>query len=158
MTPNSTPKAAFLPPNSSSWPMQHCCSMISHHNQGTLNQSSAIKHSSKTIVLKHDVHEPNHTEKIILTRFPFCQIANNPSYDALEEWYNALQDANNRKGSAPLPVIVVGSKIDKASSRAVKPSKLEFMKTKQLPYLEISAKGDYKLKELITGVVRALCG
>ena len=80
------------------------------------------------------------------------------SYDALEEWFDALQEANNRRGSAPLPVIVVGSKLDKAKDRAVKPKNLEFQRAKQLPYLEISSKADYKLKELITGIIRALCG
>ncbi|KAE9975316.1 hypothetical protein BLS_002686 [Venturia inaequalis] len=88
----------------------------------------------------------------------FYDITSQASYDALETWYEALQEANNRKGSAPLPVIVVGTKVDKTTSRAVKPKDLEFMKTKGLPYLEISSKGEYKLKELITGLVRSLCG
>jgi len=85
-------------------------------------------------------------------------VLNGYSYDDLEAWYDALQDANNRKGSAPLPVIVVGSKLDLIKDRVVKPKDLEFLRTKQLPYLEISSKADYKLKELLLGVVRALCG
>jgi GTPase SAR1 family protein len=80
------------------------------------------------------------------------------SYDALEPWLDALQAANARRGSAPLPVIVVGTKIDLLSSRTVKPVEVELPHVKKLPYLEISSKGNYKTKELLLGVVRALLG
>lgn len=80
------------------------------------------------------------------------------SYDALEEWCTAFQEANARRGSAPCPVIVVGAKIDQIKDRAVAPEKIEFARVKQLPYLEISSKANYKTKELLLGVVRALCG
>jgi len=104
---------------------------------------------------------PSNTLLSFWTIFCSCftsSVLNGYSYDDLEAWYDALQDANNRKGSAPLPVIVVGSKLDLIKDRVVKPKDLEFLRTKQLPYLEISSKADYKLKELLLGVVRALCG
>lgn len=34
----------------------------------------------------------------------FYDISKQSSYDALESWYDAVQSANSRKGSAPLPV------------------------------------------------------
>lgn len=53
---------------------------------------------------------------------------------------------------------MVGTKVDQLKDRAVKPKDLEFMRTKQIPYLEISTKANYKTKELLLGIVRALCG
>jgi GTPase SAR1 family protein len=85
-------------------------------------------------------------------------LTNEDSYDDLESWFDAVQEANSRKGSAPLPIIVVGSKLDLASKRAVKLKDLEFPKNKGLPYLEISSKANYKTKELLLGLVRALMG
>lgn len=40
----------------------------------------------------------------------------------------------------------------------MKPKDIEFARVKQLPYLEISAKANYKTRELLLGIVRALCG
>lgn len=40
----------------------------------------------------------------------------------------------------------------------MKPAQIEFARVKQLPYLEISSKANYKTKELLLGVVRSLCG
>ncbi|KAF2435573.1 P-loop containing nucleoside triphosphate hydrolase protein [Tothia fuscella] len=88
----------------------------------------------------------------------FYDITKDASYEALEEWFDAVQSANSRKGSEPLPIIFVGSKLDLAKDRAVKPKDLEFLKTKGLPYLEISSKANYKTRELLLGLVRALLG
>jgi hypothetical protein len=52
----------------------------------------------------------------------------------------------------------VGSKLDLAKDRAVKPKDLEFPKNKGLPYLEMSSKANYKTKELLLGLVRSLLG
>ena len=42
----------------------------------------------------------------------FFDLTNEESYEAMEEWYDALSKANGRKGSEPLPVVVVGTKAD----------------------------------------------
>jgi GTPase SAR1 family protein len=86
------------------------------------------------------------------------QLTRKHSYEALESWFDAVQDANNRKGSAPLPTIIVGSKLDLAKDRAVEPKDVEFPRNKGLPYLEISSKANHKTKELLLGLVRALLG
>lgn len=57
-----------------------------------------------------------------------------------------------------MPTIIVGTKVDLLKDRAVKPGDLEFIKNKGLPYLEISSKANYKTKELLLGLVRALLG
>ena len=66
--------------------------------------------------------------------------------------------SNGRKGSAPLPVIVVGTKLDQAKDRAVAPKDIDYARKRELPYVEISAKANYKVKELLLGMVRLLLG
>jgi hypothetical protein len=51
----------------------------------------------------------------------FFDLTKEDSYNHVEDWYNEIQQANGRKGSEPLPVIVVGSKADD-----VKASLLEY--------------------------------
>lgn len=76
----------------------------------------------------------------------------------MEEWLDAFNASNGRKGSAPLPVIVVGTKLDQIKDRAVKSKDLDFARKRDLPYVEISAKANYKVKELLLGMVRLLLG
>lgn len=42
----------------------------------------------------------------------FFDLTNEESYSAMEEWYDAVVKANGRKGSEPLPIVVVGTKAD----------------------------------------------
>lgn len=88
----------------------------------------------------------------------FYDITKQSSYDALEEWFNAVQSNNGRKGSAPLPVVIVGSKVDLLKDRAVKSKDVDFARTKGLPYMEISSKANYRVKDLLLGLCKALLG
>jgi hypothetical protein len=72
--------------------------------------------------------------------------------------YNAVQEVNSRKGSAPLPVIICGTKIDLVKDRAVKPEDVIFAHTKNLPYLEISSKAGHNVETLLLGICRSLLG
>lgn len=69
-----------------------------------------------------------------------------------------MQTANHTRGSSALPTIIVGSKLDLAKDRAVKTADIDFPRKRELPYLEISAKANYKVRELLQGVVRLLVG
>lgn len=80
------------------------------------------------------------------------------SYKALEEWYDAFQSANGRKGSAPIPIIVVGTKIDDAKGRETEPKDVDFPRKKELKYMEISSKGNWNVKELLVEVLSATVG
>lgn len=42
----------------------------------------------------------------------FFDLTSEDSYSAMEEWYDAVIKANGRKGSEPLPIVVVGTKAD----------------------------------------------
>ena len=42
----------------------------------------------------------------------FFDLTKQSSYEAMEEWYDALVKANGRRGSEPLPIIIVGTKAD----------------------------------------------
>jgi GTPase SAR1 family protein len=80
------------------------------------------------------------------------------SYQALEKWYDATTSANSRKGSAPLPIMIVGTKIDDTKNRDVKISQVDFAKKRGLPYFEISSKANYGVKELVLSIVKSLLG
>jgi GTPase SAR1 family protein len=80
------------------------------------------------------------------------------SYEALENWYHALQDANSRKGSALLPKIIVGSNLNLQKHRSVKVKEVEVARSKYMAYLEVSSKAKYKTKEFLLGLVKVLSG
>lgn len=42
----------------------------------------------------------------------FFDLTKEESYTAMEDWYDAVIKANGRKGSEPLPIVVVGTKAD----------------------------------------------
>ncbi|CDZ96920.1 gsp2p [Phaffia rhodozyma] len=88
----------------------------------------------------------------------FFDTTKEASYEALTEWYDAIVKANGRKGSEPLPIIIVGTKVDDVKNRAVKPKDIDFAKKKGLPYMEISSKANFNVKELILETVKALLG
>lgn len=69
----------------------------------------------------------------------FFDLTNEGSYQAMEAWYDAVVKANGRKGSEPLPIIVVGTKADDIKGRELKPEAIEFPRKKEHPYREISA-------------------
>ncbi|KAL7413042.1 P-loop containing nucleoside triphosphate hydrolase protein [Mrakia frigida] len=88
----------------------------------------------------------------------FFDTTNETSYENLVKWYDAVDVANGRKGSEPLPVIIVGTKVDDIKARDVKVKDIEFPRKKGLTYVEISAKANYNVKELLLEVVKALLG
>ncbi|KAJ9479004.1 putative GTP-binding nuclear protein GSP2/CNR2 (putative) [Pseudozyma hubeiensis] len=88
----------------------------------------------------------------------FFDLTKEASYTAMEEWYDAVVKANGRKGSEPLPVIVVGTKADDIKGRDIKPEAIEFPRKKELPYREISSNANYGVKELLLDVCRSLLG
>ncbi|EPQ28621.1 uncharacterized protein PFL1_03924 [Pseudozyma flocculosa PF-1] len=88
----------------------------------------------------------------------FFDLTNEESYKAMEEWYDALQKANGRKGSEPLPIIVVGTKADDIKGRELKPDQIEFPRKKEHPYREISAKANYGIKDLYLEICKGLLG
>ncbi len=49
----------------------------------------------------------------------FFDLTNEGSYTAMEDWYDAVIKANGRKGSEPLPVVVVGTKADDIKVRSL---------------------------------------
>jgi GTPase SAR1 family protein len=80
------------------------------------------------------------------------------SYKGMEKWYEAFMTANGRKGSAPLPVIVAGTKIDDTKGREVQTKDVEWPKKKGLEYREISSKANFGVKELVLDLLKALLG
>jgi hypothetical protein len=76
----------------------------------------------------------------------------------MEKWYEAFMTANGRKGSAPLPVIVAGTKIDNTKGREVQTKDVEWPKKKGLEYREISSKANFGVKELVLDLLKALLG
>lgn len=52
----------------------------------------------------------------------FFDLTKEDSYTAMEDWYDAVVKANGRKGSEPLPVVVVGTKADDIKVRFCIPS------------------------------------
>ncbi|SPO25499.1 related to GSP1 - GTP-binding protein of the ras superfamily [Ustilago trichophora] len=88
----------------------------------------------------------------------FFDLTSEDSYSAMEEWYDAVIKANGRKGSEPLPIVVVGTKADDIKGRELKPEAIEFPRKKEHPYREISAQANYGVKELLLDVCKALLG
>ncbi|KAJ1025282.1 hypothetical protein NDA13_004099 [Ustilago tritici] len=88
----------------------------------------------------------------------FFDLTSQGSYEAMEEWYDAVVKANGRKGSEPLPIVVVGTKADDIKGRELKPDAIEFPRKKEHPYREISAEANYGVKELLLEVCKALLG
>ncbi|ETS64680.1 hypothetical protein PaG_00627 [Moesziomyces aphidis] len=88
----------------------------------------------------------------------FFDLTNEGSYTAMEDWYDAVIKANGRKGSEPLPVVVVGTKADDIKGRDIKPAAIEFPRKKEHTYREISAQANYGVKELLLDVCKALLG
>ncbi|KZT00594.1 P-loop containing nucleoside triphosphate hydrolase protein [Laetiporus sulphureus 93-53] len=80
------------------------------------------------------------------------------SYEKVSVWYEALQKANGRKGSEPLPVILVGTKVDDVKNREVKPESIDFAQKLNLPYIEISSKANYNVRELLLKIIKSLLG
>lgn len=54
--------------------------------------------------------------------------------------------------------MIVGTKVDQIKDRAVKSKDIDFARKRNLPYLEISSKANYHVKELLLGVCKALLG
>ena len=88
----------------------------------------------------------------------FFDLTKEDSYTAMEDWYDAVIKANGRKGSEPLPILVVGTKADDIKGRDIKPEAIEFPRKKELPYREISSNANYGVKELLLDVCKALLG
>ncbi|SNX84487.1 related to GSP1 - GTP-binding protein of the ras superfamily [Melanopsichium pennsylvanicum] len=88
----------------------------------------------------------------------FFDLTKQASYEAMEEWYDAVVKANGRRGSEPLPIVVVGTKADDIKARELKPEAIEFPRKKEHPYREISAHANYGVKELLLDVCKALLG
>ncbi|KAN0061756.1 hypothetical protein ACQY0O_005748 [Thecaphora frezii] len=88
----------------------------------------------------------------------FFDLTNADSYSVAEEWYDALQKANGRKGSEPLPVIIVGTKADDIKGRELKPEQIEFPRKKEHPYREISSKANYGIKDIYLQICKGLLG
>ncbi|CBQ73149.1 related to GSP1-GTP-binding protein of the ras superfamily [Sporisorium reilianum SRZ2] len=88
----------------------------------------------------------------------FFDLTKEDSYTAMEDWYDAVVKANGRKGSEPLPIVVVGTKADDIKGRELKPEAIEFPRKKELPYREISADANYGVKELLLDVCKGLLG
>ncbi|CDU22633.1 related to GSP1-GTP-binding protein of the ras superfamily [Sporisorium scitamineum] len=90
----------------------------------------------------------------------FLDLTKEDSYTAMEDWYDAVVKANGRRGSEPLPVVVVvvGTKADDIWGRELKPEAIEFPRKKEHPYREISSDANYGVKELLLDVCKALLG
>lgn len=54
--------------------------------------------------------------------------------------------------------MIVGAKVDLLTSRAVKSKDIDFARKQNLPYMEISSKANYHIKELLTGICKQLLG
>lgn len=57
-----------------------------------------------------------------------------------------------------LQVVIVGAKADLMKDRAVASKDIDFARKRSLPYLEISSKANYHIKELLLGICKALLG
>lgn len=88
----------------------------------------------------------------------FFDLTSEASYKAMEEWYDALLKSNGRRGSEPLPVIIVGTKADDIKGRELKPEAIEFPKKKEHKYREISSEANYGVKELLLEICKCLLG
>lgn len=55
-------------------------------------------------------------------------------------------------------VVIVGAKVDLIKDRAVKSKDIDFARKQNLPYMEISSKANYHVKELLTGICKQLLG
>lgn len=88
----------------------------------------------------------------------FFDLTNEASYKAMEEWYDTLMKSNGRRGSEPLPVIIVGTKADDIKGRELKPEVIEFPKKKDHKYREISSEANYGVKELLLEICKCLLG
>ncbi|KAJ9108318.1 hypothetical protein QFC20_003479 [Naganishia adeliensis] len=88
----------------------------------------------------------------------FFDTTNEASYKNIEKWHEAFTTANGRKGSAPLPIIVAGTKIDNVKGREVQPKDVEWPKKKGLEYREISSKANFGVKELVLDLLKGLLG
>ncbi|PWZ02288.1 P-loop containing nucleoside triphosphate hydrolase protein [Testicularia cyperi] len=88
----------------------------------------------------------------------FFDLTSQQSYDAMEGWYDALVKANGRRGSEPLPIIIVGTKADDFKGRELKPEAIEFPAKKEHKYREISSSANYGIKELLLEVCKGLLG
>ncbi len=122
------------------WTKQRCCYPFLRYHQG-VEASFSIPFSNRPAL-------PHNPTDIL----PFLHT----SYKALEKWYDALTSANSRKGSAPLPIFIVGTKIDQKRDVPIKD--IDFAKKKGLPYYEISAKANYGVKDLALSVIKSLLG
>ncbi|KAJ9111643.1 hypothetical protein QFC19_001000 [Naganishia cerealis] len=88
----------------------------------------------------------------------FFDTTNEASYKNIEKWYDAFNVANGRRGSAPCPIIVAGTKIDNTKGREIQPKDVEWPKKKGLEYREISSKANFGVKELVLDLLKALLG
>lgn len=88
----------------------------------------------------------------------FYDITSRASYDALEEWVAEIGKHNGRRGSEPLPLIIAGTKVDRIAERAVASADIELPRVRKLPYIEISAKANYRVSDLVLGLCKALLG
>ncbi|GHJ89687.1 hypothetical protein NliqN6_6089 [Naganishia liquefaciens] len=88
----------------------------------------------------------------------FFDTTSEASYKNMEKWYDAFMAANSRKGMAPLPVIVAGTKIDDTKGREIQTKDVDWPKKKGLEYREISSKANFGVTELVLDLLKALLG
>jgi hypothetical protein len=81
-----------------------------------------------------------------LLRFVFCPIM------------HKCHDSSRNRCLTALQVVIVGAKIDQIKDRAVRSKDIDFARTRKLPYIEISSKANYHVKELLLGICKALLG
>lgn len=80
-------------------------------------------------------------------------------YNNLDKHYEAFVSANRRSGQPLPPIIVVGAKIDKpGKEREVKAERIDWPRKKGLEYIEVSAKGNWNVKEALLGLLKQLQG
>ncbi|PWN97559.1 P-loop containing nucleoside triphosphate hydrolase protein [Tilletiopsis washingtonensis] len=79
------------------------------------------------------------------------------SLEKSEEWYDAVVEANRRRGSEPTPILFAGTKVDDLSN-LIKPADIDVPRKREVKYVEISAKAGYGVKELYTEICRMLLG
>ena len=81
-------------------------------------------------------------------------ICNRKSFNKLNFWLNELN--NNKDINHPIPVILVGHKLDRTIRRVSRKEGEEFANKYGLSYIEASAKTDYNIEEIFQTISRLI--